>query len=82
MVYTYVPGLAPAFLKPKVALPVYYPNSPIPDIGAAIDVTDREEVSSLLMHLKEMKEGVPVEGMVEASEEFPKGSVVLSGTHN
>jgi hypothetical protein len=79
VVYTYVPGLAPAFLKPKVALPVYYPNSPIPDIGAAIDVTDREEVSSLLMHLKEMKEGVPVEGIVAASEEFPKGSVVLLG---
>ena len=79
VVYTYVPGLAPAFLKPKVALPVYYPNSPIPDIGAAIDVTDREEVSSLLMHLKEMKEGVPVEGTVEASEEFPKGSVVSLG---
>jgi hypothetical protein len=79
VVYTYVPGLAPAFLKPRVALPVYYPNSPIPDVGASIDVTNREEVSDLLMHLKEMKEGVPVEGFVEATAEFPKGSIVNLG---
>lgn len=79
VVYTYVPGLAIAFLKPRAALPVYYPNSPIPDPVASIDVTDREEVPGVLMHLKELKEGVSVEGTVEASAEFPKGSTVFLG---
>ena len=77
VVYSYVIGLA-LFLKPRIALPVFYPNSPVPNTGDAIDMTNTAEVNQILMHLREAT-GVPVEGVVQASDAFPKGSGLFLG---
>ncbi len=71
--YAYVPGLAVAFTKPRTALPVFYPNSPVPDAGGSIDLRNTAEPAPLLMHLHETSGGVSVEGTVAESVSFPKG---------
>jgi hypothetical protein len=78
VVYAYVPGLAVALFKPRTALPVFYPGSPLPDVASSIDLRKSPDASHLVIHLKEST-GVAVEGTVAASDVFPKGSGLYLG---
>jgi len=80
VVYAYLQGLSPGDARPRIAKPVFYPNSSVPNIGDAIDVRSIPNISGLLMHIEELA-GVTVSGTVRETPEVPKGSRVLLGIY-
>lgn len=73
VVYSYTMGMASESASDPIALPVFYPGSPSPEIGAAVDLRTTDEVSHISMILRE-SEGVSVEGTFVASAALPEGS--------
>ena len=64
--------------RPRVALPVFYPDSPSPDGASSVDLSSSAEASPLQLKLRDVG-GVSVEGTVVASPDFPEGTPVRVG---
>ncbi len=77
--YAYVPGLAVAFTKPRTALPVFYPNSPVPDAGGSIDLRNTAEPAPLLMTFTKPAAAFRLKEQWQSPQSFPKGRGVYLG---
>jgi hypothetical protein len=78
VVYCYTIGLANESSHKPVAMPVFYPNTPAPETGSAVDLRTVDESSHLLMTLQEA-EGSTLGGLVLTSTALPEGSPVQIG---
>lgn len=65
-------------LRPRLAMPVFYPGSDALAGGLRIDLRKTKEATDISFRLQE-KAGVTVDGVVAPSAEFPAGTDVLLG---
>ena len=78
VVYSYTLGLADAGTRPRLALPVYYPDMSEPSSGSAIDLRESAEATGIDMALTEAS-GVKITGTVTASASLPEGFPIAVG---
>jgi hypothetical protein len=76
--YAYTVGLADTSTKPMVAFPVFYPGSDAPDPAASIDLRNTPDAANINIILSEVA-GIPIDGMVLPSTDFPEGTAVMIG---
>lgn len=80
VVYCYTQGMAQAGSKPRIALPVFYPDSSLPSVANAIDLRQTAEASEVTMTLEETT-GVKVSGVIGPAPNLAEGASVLVGLH-
>ena len=78
MVYAYHLGLVTNIDRPRVALPVFYPDSPTPETASSLDLISAAGASWVELKLRDVG-GVSVEGTVAASPDFPEGTPLRLG---
>jgi len=76
--YAYTVDVGGKDLKPRAALPVFYPGTDLPNVATSIDLRPVEDVSGISIVLHDTK-GVDVEGTIRSSPALPEGSPVLVG---